>query len=219
MIQALFPPFVVTAEAVPPWGPAALYPEEEALVSTMVPARRSEFAAGRASARAALKRLGVPPAPILADARRVPVWPSGVIGSITHCAGYCGCAVARSGAAMGLGVDVEVAAPLPDDIREAVSTPRERQSAGLPPLLLFSAKESVFKACFPLTRIELDFREVEIELGSEAGTFVALLPGRLAEALGGVWRLAGRYAVTSDFVATGVVLARAHATVEATTSS
>ena len=69
-----------------------LFPEEEALVAGAVTKRREEFAAGRNAARAALAGLGPPPCPLLRAGRRAPAWPQGIVGSITHCSGFC-CAV------------------------------------------------------------------------------------------------------------------------------
>src|SRR4051794_10899097 len=61
---------------------------EDVLVEKAAPKRRREFALGRACARAALKGLGHGDAVIGKSANGAPIWPDGIIGSITHTASY-----------------------------------------------------------------------------------------------------------------------------------
>ncbi len=154
---------------------------EGAAVAGAVAGRRSEFATVRHCARRALKQLGVPAVPILPDANGAPLWPAGVVGSMTHCAGYRAAAVARSGDLAAVGIDAEPHAPLPPDVLELVARPEERAELtaleeARPDLhwdrILFSAKEAVFKAWFPLTRRWLDFTDVGTTLHPD-GTFRA----------------------------------------------
>ncbi|HET9379340.1 MAG TPA: 4'-phosphopantetheinyl transferase superfamily protein [Streptomyces sp.] len=199
MIEELLPPAVVVVEAFAgadggaDTAEASLFPEEAALVARAVAKRRREFAGVRACARSAMEKLGVPPQPVLPGERGAPTWPAGVVGSMTHCAGFCGAALARAGEVASLGIDAEPAGPLPDGVLSAVALPAEaerlrRLAAERPDVhwdrLLFSAKESVYKAWFPLTRKWLDFSEADIEIvpeagGRPAGTFRArlLVPG------------------------------------------
>lgn len=78
MIEGLLPPAVVTVEA---YGrddaDLALYPEEAALMARAVAQRRHEFAVVRSCARRAMKKLGVPPQPVLPAERGAPGWPAG----------------------------------------------------------------------------------------------------------------------------------------------
>jgi 4'-phosphopantetheinyl transferase EntD len=195
MIEQILPPEVASAEAFDDAGPADLFPEEEAAIASAVAARRGEFATGRACARAALAKLGLPPVPIVPDDRRAPRWPAGVTGSITHCAGYRAAAVARVGDVVSLGLDAEPNDALPDGVLERVAVARER--AWLPELaaavpgvrwdrLLFCAKETVYKAWYPLTGRWLGFEQAAVTFepeagpsGASAGTFAAdlLEPG------------------------------------------
>jgi 4'-phosphopantetheinyl transferase EntD len=78
-------------------------------------AERREFGTVRHCARKALLRIGVPPVPVLPDVDGAPRWPVGVVGSMTHCAGYRAAAVARSSELCSVGIDAEPHAPLPDD--------------------------------------------------------------------------------------------------------
>jgi 4'-phosphopantetheinyl transferase EntD len=112
------------------------------------------------------------------------------------------------------GIDAEPHAALPPGVLDAVSLPAERTrlraaAAARPEVcwdrLLFSAKESVYKAWFPLTRLPLDFGEAEVTLDLAAGTFTArlLVPGpRVAgrELTG----FAGRWLVERGLLATAI---------------
>jgi 4'-phosphopantetheinyl transferase EntD len=76
----------------PPDG--VLFPEEAA-ISRAVEKRRRDFRTVRHCSRRALRELGVPPTAVAPGERRKPVWPPGVVGSLTHCTGYRAAAVAH----------------------------------------------------------------------------------------------------------------------------
>ncbi|MEV4437194.1 4'-phosphopantetheinyl transferase superfamily protein [Streptomyces sp. NPDC049555] len=220
MIGTLLPSPIQTAEAFEdPAQTPALFPEEEALIARAVDKRRREFSTVRACARTALGRLGVAPAAIIPGQRGAPQWPQGVIGSMTHCAGYRGAAVALAGDVLTIGVDAEPNLPLPQGgVRDLVTRPEEhgwlaRLEAERPSVhwdrLVFSAKESVYKAWFPLTRQWLDFQDAVIEVDPDAGTFTArvLKAEPLRAATGG--RLAGfegRWLVRDGLVLTAIAV-------------
>ncbi len=94
MIADILPPQVAVAEEFGDLPDVRLFPDEEAVIANAVDKRRREFATARACARTALAKLGVPAAPIVPGSRGAPQWPPGVVGSITHCAGYRASAVA-----------------------------------------------------------------------------------------------------------------------------
>ncbi|MFJ8313712.1 MULTISPECIES: 4'-phosphopantetheinyl transferase [unclassified Streptomyces] len=217
MLAELTPPSVAYGEAFRD-TPVPLLPEEEAVVAHAVLERRREFTTVRRLAREALAQLGVPPAPILRGPRGEPRWPPGVVGSMTHCAGYRAAAVARTGEVLALGIDAEPDEPLPDGVLEAVSLPRERRhlaglAAGRPEVrwdrLLFSAKESVYKAWFPLARRPLGFEHAELVFDPGEGTFRAQLrlPGPLV-AGARLDAFSGRWLARDGLVATAVCLPR-----------
>lgn len=157
-----------------------LFAEEEAAVARAVEKRRREFVTGRACARRALARLGLPPEPIPPGAKGAPRWPAGIVGSITHCDGYRACAVAHAADLATLGVDAEPDEPLPDGVLASVALPEERKRlrdlAGEAPevqwdRLLFCMKEAVYKAWFPLTGRWLGFEDAAIEVDPGSGSF------------------------------------------------
>ncbi|MFF9018136.1 4'-phosphopantetheinyl transferase [Streptomyces sp. NPDC014870] len=199
-----------------------LHPEEEQLIALAVDVRRREFTTTRACARKALAGLGVPSVPILPGRRGAPRWPAGVVGSMTHCDGYRAAAVARADRTLTIGIDAEPNEPLPDGVLEAVAFPEESSAvhalarvntAVCWDRLLFSAKESVYKAWFPLTERFIGFEEATIDLdvggdsrGRASGEFLAEL---LVE---GPWptgrRMTGRWTVRDGLLCTAIVLPR-----------
>lgn len=140
---------------------------EEAAIAGAVPLRRAEFAAGRAAARAALGRIGIPPLSIPMAADRSPSWPEGVVGSISHTAGTCVAIVARRTSAAGLGVDIEPLQVLAPDLipriadREEIAILRDL-TPGLAALRIFSLKEAAYKAKYPLSRDAMDFEALRL---------------------------------------------------------
>jgi enterobactin synthetase component D / holo-[acyl-carrier protein] synthase len=171
---------------------AALFAEEEATVERAVEKRRREFTTARACAREALAELGRPPAAILPGPKGEPLWPPGVVGSITHCDGYRACALARSNELRSIGVDAEPNLPLPDGLLGDIALPEERvllrelarQAPGTHwDRLLFSIKESVYKAWFPLAERWLGFEDAVVAIDWQKQSFSAhlLVPGPLLD--------------------------------------
>ncbi|MFG2510697.1 4'-phosphopantetheinyl transferase [Streptomyces sp. NPDC048584] len=222
MIEELLPPTVVAVEA---YGDervdAPLYPEEEALLRRAVAKRRREFTAVRSCARAAMRKLGVPERPVLPGERGAPGWPDGLTGSMTHCQGYCAAALVRAADLASLGIDAEPHGPLPEGVLPSVALPAEAtRLAGLaeelPAVhwdrLLFSAKESVYKAWFPLTGKWLDFMEAHLDLHADPGEqsrggfrATLLVPGPRVGARV-VDHFSGRWIVQGDLVTTAVAV-------------
>ena len=181
-----------------------MHPAEAAAVATAGPKRRAEFAAGRALAHAALGELGAPAGPVLPGRAGEPVWPAGVVGSLTHCQGYQACAVARDTDLAAIGIDAEPSRALPDRVLAAVARGAERSriaeltavSPGVPwDLLLFCAKESVYKAWFAATGQHLGFAGVRVEL-AQAGRFTAHVAGPAA-CIEGRWLVRDGLALTT----------------------
>ncbi|MFD9407360.1 4'-phosphopantetheinyl transferase [Streptomyces sp. NPDC059989] len=204
MIEELLPATAAAAETFGDLPESVLYPQEKALVADSTDERRREFATVRGNARTALARLGIPPAPILPGTRGAPGWPAGIVGSMTHCSGYRAAAVARATDLAAISVDAEPNRPISNSgMRALVTIPEERlwltQLALRRPdvhwdRLVFSAKESVYKAWYPITGQWLDFDEVMITVDPETGTFHArlLVPGPTVDgtrltAFSGTW--------------------------------
>jgi len=180
MIENIVPAVVACAETFEDPPDVWLFPEEEAVVTSAVAKRRREFSTGRACARSALAQLGVGPAPVLPGEQGAPQWPAGIVGSITHCAGYRAAAVAPARHVLTIGVDAEPDDVLPDGVLALIALPGEQarllELAGTAPgvswdRLLFSAKEATYKAWFPLARRWLGFEDADITINPSDGTF------------------------------------------------
>jgi 4'-phosphopantetheinyl transferase EntD len=211
VIADLLPATVVTVEAREADWTAPLLPEEEPLVARAVEKRRREFTAGRTCARRALARLGWTDFPVLVGSRREPLWPPGVVGAITHCHGYCAAAVARVTDVRSLGIDAELRGPLPAGVAELVCTePERRWAAALPGdhwgMLVFSAKESIYKAWYPVARRWLGYRDAELTVEPERRSYSARILLRGAEDVFPWNPLSGRFSVDDERVFTAVVV-------------
>ncbi|PRH77958.1 phosphopantetheinyl transferase [Streptomyces solincola] len=214
MIGKLLPAEVAWSETSADRLDVPLFAEEEACLTRVVAKRRAEFTTVRACARDALASLGYPPAPLVPGERGAPSWPAGVVGSMTHCDGYRAAVVARADEVAALGIDAEPDAPLPEGVLEAIALPEDLAAlAALPPggpawdRVLFSAKEAVYKAWFPIAREFLNFTEAVVVISAE-GTFEAriLVPGPdfLGRPLAG---FSGRWAAGDGLVLTAIAVA------------
>ncbi|MEV5317721.1 4'-phosphopantetheinyl transferase superfamily protein [Streptomyces sp. NPDC052687] len=216
MIEGILPATVACAEVFRDLPDAVLFPEEQAAVRGAVETRRTEFRTVRHCARTALGDLGVPPAPILPGPRREPRWPDGIVGSMTHCAGYRAAAVARAADIASLGIDAEPHKALPDGMLPSVARPEEiarltRLYARSPDVhwdrLTFSAKESVYKAWFPLARRWLGFHDASLTIDPDRQAFeVVLLDHQLPVDGRTLVALSGRWTVENDLITTSVVI-------------
>ncbi|MDH2430751.1 4'-phosphopantetheinyl transferase superfamily protein [Sphaerisporangium sp. TRM90804] len=221
MIEAILPSYVVAAEAREDDLNAHLFPEERALIEQAVDRRRREFTTGRTCARRALGRLGRPPVPIPAGPAGQPLWPEGVLGSITHCAGYRAAVLGTTSAVAAIGIDAEPHEALPEGVLDVIALPEERSLVrGLLrdhpgarwDRLLFCAKESVYKAWFPLTGRRLGFEDARIAVAPATGTFTArfLVAGPPLNGRG-LPGFSGRWLVRDGLILTSVVVPAATA--------
>lgn len=217
VLRAILPAGVESDECFGDLPGGVLLPAEEDAVAHAVEGRRREFATVRCLARACLGRLGVPEAPIVSGAGGAPVWPRGVRGSITHCPGYAAVAVGSTQRIIGIGIDAEPDAPLPEEVLDLVATQAEQVRLRDAPVadeapcwdrLLFSAKEAVFKTWYPLVGEWLEFDDAEILFEPELRTFrVELRRAGLAVRGSPVTRLHGRWARDRGILQTAVVIA------------
>jgi 4'-phosphopantetheinyl transferase EntD len=184
VIEKILPPEAVAVDTREELLDIELFPEERAALGRPVEKRRREFVTARACARRALAQLGLPPSPIAAGERGQPLWPAGVVGSITHCDGYRACAVGRAGELAGLGIDAEPHLPLPAGVIGEIARVEERpllaRLAREQPTvhwdrLLFCAKETVYKVWFPIAHRWLGFDDAVLSIDPAGRTFDARL--------------------------------------------
>jgi 4'-phosphopantetheinyl transferase EntD len=220
VIGDILPPQVAAAEAFGDLPGIVLFAEEEEVIAKAVDKRRREFTTARGCARAALAKLGVPEVPIVPGVRGAPQWPAGVVGSITHCAGYRACAVARESDIVAIGLDAEPHDRLPDGVLDAVSLAQERArlaelAAAEPGVcwdrMLFCVKESVYKAWFPMTGRWLGFEEACVDFDPASQSFTARLlvtgPVVNGQDLTG---FTGHWLISKGLIVTAIVIPRTH---------
>ena len=191
-----------------------LFPEEQRAVSQAVEKRRREFVTARECVRRAMAELRVPVSAVPRGDRGQPVWPAGLVGSITHCQGYRAAALARRSDILGVGIDAEPHAALPADVLRLTASPEEmarvdRCAAERPYLhwsrLLFCVKEAVYKIWFPAEASWLGFEDVETDLRSD-GTFNADLARSMHLAGVKYDRLGGRWAVVGGIIPVAIAI-------------
>lgn len=131
--------------------------------------RQAEYLAGRAMAQLGQAVLGHQPAQVARSENRVPIWPRGLTGSISHSSGRCVCLVLPDCTLL-VGVDTEALAASNQlrAIDRIVATAQDRaliaQAADKTGLatLLFSAKETLFKLLYPVVGRHFGFACAEI---------------------------------------------------------
>ncbi len=211
-LPGLLPAGIVCAETREPGDELLLLPEELAYVAGAVEKRRREFAAGRLCAARALAALDVARSPLLVADDRSPRWPSGIVGSITHTAGFCGAAVAARDAFAGIGIDAEAVSDTPWKISHRICAPDELQWLRAVPepdrnamaTLVFSAKECFYKSQYASTGEQLEFLDVSVVIGD--GWFEVLPRREIRIFAGRSTPIVGRFVLEQDLVLTGLAL-------------
>jgi enterobactin synthetase component D len=179
-----------------------------ASIQRSVAKRQAEFLAGRLCARAALQQLdNLDCVPAIGE-DRAPVWPQHISGSITHSSGHAAAIVGHKAQWRGLGMDLENVLSLERAERLAgeILTAAELQRMAMLPreqhallvTLTFSAKESLFKALYPIVQKRFYFEHAEVLEWSENGQVRLRLLTDLSEE----WRhgkeLVGQFAVEGE---------------------
>lgn len=188
-----------------------LYEVEAQAVEKAVDKRRREFATGRELARCALARFSHENVAIPLGVDRAPVWPFGIVGSISHSDTLCAVAVAQlSSGVASIGLDIEDLKALPPELSETVMSQAERArlpstpdiGAGLLEMVVFSAKEAAYKCQYQLSKEFFEFSDFTVSLDAGANTFNAQFnrdagPFAKGEKLQGRWRISGGHIATA----------------------
>ncbi|MDP8984158.1 MAG: 4'-phosphopantetheinyl transferase superfamily protein [Pseudomonadota bacterium] len=162
---------MAAAEMRGPGDPSTLHPAEAEHLGRAVPKRVQEFSAGRQCARLAMASLGIVDFALRAAPDRQPIWPSSLVGSISHTAGWCVAVAASKARLSAIGVDCEVVGHVGPEVWPSLFTPQEALWVDSLPeperpaaaALIFSAKEAFYKCQYPLTGQWLDFHDLHIE--------------------------------------------------------
>jgi 4'-phosphopantetheinyl transferase EntD len=161
-----------------------LFPQELSILSkNAVLKRRIEFCIGRIAAHDALGKLGIFEFPVLRGEKSDPIWPEGVVGSITHASNIAIAIVAKNKYIDGIGIDIEkVRDRLSENAYPIIGCEKEldwiysNNEEKLHRLIsLFSAKEAFFKCIFPKVRKYFDFRDVILTWDNRESLFKGVL--------------------------------------------
>ena len=167
-----------------------LHPAEENYFSQLSSVSRKEhYRSGRICAGEVLSKLGARGQPVLRDPQtREPLWPEGISGAITHSGNWAAAAAGKTSDVLGIGIDLEdLERQVDSRISRHVCIPEEQkwlQECGEDFLeqylkIIFSAKESIFKAFFPYSRTYLHFHDDRILM--EQTLFQKSKPDSLSE--------------------------------------
>jgi 4'-phosphopantetheinyl transferase EntD len=132
--------------------------------------RQRQFVLGRISARLALSACGMDdPPPVERGELGEPLWPSPYLGSVAHTADVAVAVAAHGAGLRGVGIDVErcdraISAGAAERIcgSDELEWASAGKDAAARVLRVFSAKESLFKALSPSTRIPFSFSDATI---------------------------------------------------------
>jgi len=149
---------------------------------------------------------------LLAGPNREPLWPRGIVGSITHKAGFCAAAAGRRQHFAGIGIDAELDDAIAPGVAARACTSGElerlKRATWLEPLVgaraVFSAKESLYKLQFPITQRHVGFSDVAIELFPDGGFSATFLTDVAAFTAG--TELRGHWLRQSGYIVTGLWL-------------
>lgn len=142
--------------------------------------RRQEYFAGRVCAAIAYNKLtGKMLSELNNLSDRQPDWPSDVIGSISHNEKYvvAELILKNSNPILGIGVDVATLGSVSQSLQNQICTQGEYENLSLLSIenlltYIFSFKESLFKAVYPLTLDFFDFQAAQvIEINLDQKTF------------------------------------------------
>ena len=153
--------------------------------------RKADFLLGRLAASMAHEQcFGEELLSIPVNKDRSPEWPLNAVGSISHSQHWVGAAVAKKSDLIGVGIDFEVKEraklKLSSHIRsknDLLSHPKLSESELL--TLIFSSKESLYKALHPTVKIFFGFHDAAlVEINPDKGTFTLELLTKLSEEFG-----------------------------------
>jgi len=216
VLSELFPKYVHLACMHVQDAPLDVLDAERPLIKKAVEKRCREFSAGRCCARQALRKLGCADAPIIHDQNGAPLWPTGIVGSITHSTTHAAAAVARDSSLRGLGIDMETISRVSPAIADKILTAQEKTALQCQPdpagqqrllALFFSAKEAIYKCLHPLLQCRIGFQDARIACAPDQRSISIVMCTRIQSALPGVKHLRGRYCYLDNTVCTAVWLA------------
>ena len=199
-------------------------PQEEEVVSSACEKRKVDFLTGRYCARKSMKALGLDGVFIPVSPSRAPLWPSSVVGSITHTEGYCAAVVGLSKDYLSIGIDGQkiTGGRISEGMKKLILRDDEEWSGDLELNLVFSAKEALYKCLNPLVNQFFGFHcarviainsalktfSIELTDSSVSDKLTGLVVEKKDPLLSGESRFEGFYEIHGDLVVTVIILKR-----------
>jgi 4'-phosphopantetheinyl transferase EntD len=214
LARPLFGPEIAVAATDPRASHHRPLAQESGATVRMSPIRRRAYAAGRVAAHDCMTGLGRNVQPVLTTPDRAPLWPEGLTGSISHSQSCCIAALGQTTDVQSLGVDVEEATGIDDDLIGIVCTQtekawlstRSRERAGVLGKLIFSAKECAYKCQYPLSKTLFGFDTFDITPDLDTGQFEATFLCDVPHFRAGT-HLCGRFAIAQGLIVTAMAIA------------
>ncbi|WP_337010052.1 4'-phosphopantetheinyl transferase family protein [Pantoea sp. AS142] len=142
--------------------------------------RRAEYLASRFLVRSVMAELGIADFILSNAPDRSPCWPAGIQASLSHSAGVVVVAATRQPCAIGIDVEQFMLEKTAQDTAELLMNEQEQQLLRTLPIsfsaaatLLFSLKESIYKALWPQVYQPMDFLDaalVSVDLTQQRAT-------------------------------------------------
>lgn len=202
------------AYALVPIAPGSMspYAEERMAVKNAGRKRQLEFFAGRKAARQALGRLGVRPLVIPIGLQRAPVWPSGIVGAITHTQYHAAAVAASAKHFSGIGLDLEENGRINEALATEIEEPGSYLSSTYIDILAsqgicantlhYSAKEAGFKAYFPATKHFMTYQDASCSIDLTTNSFTLSVNDQLRSLIFSNKTLQGRFICTGSYLVT-----------------
>jgi len=133
--------------------------------------RQAEYLAGRLCAAQALTALNFENPIVHTADDRVPIWPTGTFGSITHTKGIAAAIAGMQERATGVGIDVEKLMKDSQETKLQTHILRDDEKTQFhelgkqvthPLSVIFSAKESIYKALYPFVKKYFGFDKAKL---------------------------------------------------------
>ncbi len=171
MLSEKLPPGVVARFTTIGVNPKSLFSEEQAICKDYESGRIQEFSKGRYCAHECLKELNRPQA-IGKNPDGSPIWPEGIIGSISHSQHLAGAILSNKGTHASLGLDIEQIGRITPDLWHILFGAYELKLIGDQPLelqnqfstVLYSLKEAFYKMQYPITREGMEPKDLQVYL-------------------------------------------------------
>jgi len=191
--------------------------EEKKILRTLISSKRkAEFSLGRLCAHQALSKFELESFPILRNPKtREPVWPESIRGSITHSGNFAAVAVGLAKDISGVGIDLEdLSREVNFNISKYVCVKEELEwlerfdfeRANRNLRIIFSAKETIFKCFFPLTKTHLKFKDACVRINENSSNFSFTLSRKCSDNYRIGFEHQGSYSIKDNFLLTSMYI-------------